>query len=227
MNLNLYLYNIELYPILIAAGADPDGFPGHYGNPPIIEAIKKRRPDIIKMLIDAGADVYCEKFQANYPLLYAFFIRDDEIIKIFKENIGDINKLRYKGFTILMVAITNYREDKNHQIYYDTIKSIIELGADVNIRGKEGVTALISAVAAQFPSLKIIKLLLDSGADITATDDKGYDAVFYADNRKHRIRDIYEFLSKEKRSRMSRNRNNQIVKRQEQEDSQDSSCVIA
>ncbi|MFH1112699.1 MAG: ankyrin repeat domain-containing protein [Pseudomonadota bacterium] len=60
----------------------------------------------------------------------------------------------------------------------DAVKRIIERGADVNHRYKEGVTPLM--IAAKSGRTDAVKLLLERGADVHATASKGWTPILYA-----------------------------------------------
>ncbi len=59
----------------------------------------------------------------------------------------------------------------------ETVKKFIEYGADIN-EASNGMTPLM--VAARYNRVDIIRLLLDKGANLKATNDKGLTALKYA-----------------------------------------------
>lgn len=75
----------------------------------------------------------------------------------------------YKNATPLAVAIV--KGD------IETVKKFIEYGADINEKSN-GLTPLM--LAARYNQVAIIGLLLEKGAQIKATDDKGNTALKYA-----------------------------------------------
>lgn len=60
----------------------------------------------------------------------------------------------------------------------DTVKKFIEYGADVNEKSN-GMTPLM--IAARYNQVAIIKLLVEKGANLKLTDDKGLSALKYAE----------------------------------------------
>lgn len=104
------------------------------------------------------------------------FIKENPDLKNIKEcldNGADINCVRDESYytlnsaTPLMMAI---------DCRYDGITEyLIEQGADVNIKNKEGETALM--VAVKWEDLETAKLLIDKGANVNAKDKEGKTAL--------------------------------------------------
>lgn len=85
----------------------------------------------------------------------------------FDKIVDDVNALNEAGFTPLTVC--NIHDE------IQTAKKLIELGADVNAKNKDGSTALMHA---QTPEQT--QLLLKAGADVNAKDDDGRTVLMYA-----------------------------------------------
>ncbi|GAA0739864.1 MULTISPECIES: ankyrin repeat domain-containing protein [Flavobacteriaceae] len=81
---------------------------------------------------------------------------------------------------------------------FETVKKLIELGADVNQKSN-GMTPLM--YAAKFNRVEILKLLVENGADLKKKSDKGYTAEKYAElsNAQDAIKAINHFESQKKR----------------------------
>ena len=105
----------------------------------------------------------------NYDLMSFYYVpramlQDIEI----KEHITDED-----GRTILMYAAM-YSQSA------ETIKALIDAGADVNVKNKRGNTALMYAAGVNDNS-EVVKALLDVGADVDVKDDHyGNTALMYA-----------------------------------------------
>lgn len=66
------------------------------------------------------------------------------------------------------------------------VRRFIDLGADVHIRDEKGGTALIYAVSGlnrETNVLKVVKLLLEAGADITVVDNEGFSPYTLAQSK--------------------------------------------
>lgn len=74
------------------------------------------------------------------------------------------------GDTALIAAVIG-----NHT---ETVKVLLDNGADVNAREEAGYTSLMRAVTLEYVS--IIKLLLDAGADVNARNDWGETVLMHA-----------------------------------------------
>lgn len=71
----------------------------------------------------------------------------------------------------------------------DAVKKFIEYGVDVN-ETSNGLTPLM--LAARFNNVEIVNLLLKNGANKKLKDEKGYDAMKYAELSK--AREVVDFL---------------------------------
>lgn len=68
-----------------------------------------------------------------------------------------------------------------HVTRYDhteIFRQLLDYGADPNVKGEQGSTALL--IAAQNSNIEVAKLLIDAGADVSATDDEDNGALHFA-----------------------------------------------
>ena len=63
-----------------------------------------------------------------------------------------------------------------------TVRALLLHGANVNVSGRKGCTPLQTAVLKARNSV-VVKILLDHGADISKTDQRGYNALHYLSER--------------------------------------------
>ena len=100
--------DIELYSLILRAGADPNYIANENEHAPIVRAIWKGDPRIVKMLIDAGANMNHIDTDGNTPLMIACGVHEDHnpdikmIITLLESNI-DVNIRSANGETALEI----------------------------------------------------------------------------------------------------------------------------
>jgi len=127
----------------------------------LLSGVRDNNIDAVKSLIAAGADVNKEDDMMGYtPLGLA---KDTEMMEVLLSAGANINHQdKRMGYTHLMMALNSCKPE--------AAKLLIEKGADIKLKGKDGSTALILACGC---SEEIAKLLLERGADIYARTDRG------------------------------------------------------
>lgn len=124
---------------------------------------------IVKLLIKNGANVNPD-YSGLTPLMAASSFGDIKIVKLLIQNGADIN-IDNEGYTALFEAV---RAGNYNIVYF-----LISLNADINsIEYSSGFSILMSA--SQEGYLKIVKLLIDKGANIHLRDKNNKNALDYA-----------------------------------------------
>jgi len=129
--------NIELARILIAKGANVNNVDG-LGFTPLLNAAGNgdRNAAMVKLLIEHGAKVN---------------VKSADTVETVKNGPLMLGRL-----TPLHLAV---------QANYEAAETLLKAGADINAKDVRNATPLVFAVATDRPNPKIVKLLLDKGAD--------------------------------------------------------------
>lgn len=136
-------------------------------------AVEQDNPELVKLLIEKGADVNAKDKDGYTALMRAIKKGYLEIARALINNNADVNVKSNDGFTPLMQAI------KRHYLeaaYLDLIKLLIESKADLNTQDNNGLTALMMAMPRQqyYPGeLDPAKLLIENGADVNVRANDG------------------------------------------------------
>jgi ankyrin repeat protein len=149
--------------ILLKAGADVNAVGGEFGTA-IQAAIYARRLKIVRLLLEAGADVLSESTISGFygTALQAAAAADSlRIVRELLKNgaLPNTSKASGEFGCALQVAAIAPKPD--------IAKLLLEHGANVNFTG--GYHHLPIMAAAQFPRPSNLRLLLEHGADATAT----------------------------------------------------------
>ncbi|HEY2383760.1 MAG TPA: ankyrin repeat domain-containing protein [Terriglobia bacterium] len=125
--------DLENVKLLLARGAKPS-------EKALSQSVTFGYPDVVRLLIAAGADVVGLKDGSGVNLLHWATITDrPALIPVLAEAHVPINEMDDNGFTPLMYAATiDFGDD-------DVLKALLKAGADKTIRNLEGRTPLAQA----------------------------------------------------------------------------------
>jgi ankyrin repeat protein len=129
--------NIELARILIAKGANVNNA-DEIGFTPLLDAAGNgdHNAEMVKLLIEHGAQVNAKSGDTV------------EVVKNGAIQLGHLTPLQFAA-----------------QANFEAAEALLKAGADVNAKDVRGATPLIFAVATDRPDPRIVKLLLEKGAD--------------------------------------------------------------
>ena len=164
---------------------------------PLAVAVQQGKMDMVKVLIDAGADVGFYVYENYTPLVAAAENNHVNIVKYLLEQ-GDLDAqridkaliaaeaqenqqiialLKNRGANLLTIDINEDRPGEGTVLMYaarqgniELVKKFVSQGADVNIDSPGTGTALM--VATRAGALPVVKYLLTQGAEIDA-DSRG------------------------------------------------------
>ncbi len=157
---------------------------------PLMLAASLDRVEIVKLLLSKGADIKHVN-EVGFTVL-AFAARQGSVKSVevlLSYGMIDVNCQIKNTMTALIWAAHAKPEQLDiqgpvdpmeiKQKMFDTVSLLLENGADVNAIGKDGITALITAVNKK-DNLEIIELLLKYKADVNAKDNGGITALMVA-----------------------------------------------
>ena len=146
---------------------------------PLSHAVTKGQVEIVKLLLERGADVnYIHSLGGGTCLTDAAMNGSASIVSLLLDHGAKVDiKDETMGYTPLMYAASGGRDE--------VVKLLLDHGAAVDMAGDHAVTAL--QVAASVGSAR---LLLDHGAYVNAQDDQGVTALQHtaASNNTERLR---------------------------------------
>jgi ankyrin repeat protein len=132
-------------------------------------AVKCHR-EIVEILIENGADVNASP--TGHTALHSAAVNGHkELVELLIAHGAEVDARNQMGHTPLCSALFMSMEPVDLNSIYDTVKVLIEKGADVNATTRRHLTPL--HFAAGWANKETVELLLAAGADINAKDDDG------------------------------------------------------
>ena len=126
---------------------------------PLHQACSGNKPDLVKLLIDYGADVNLVDAKGRSPIYYAILKGSIETINVLIEHGCCLN---YKGIHDETPLVTSFRR-KDPAI----VRFLLEKGCDIEARNKVRNTPIFS-IDCREGDTEILKIMIEKGADINA-----------------------------------------------------------
>ncbi|KAH9502785.1 hypothetical protein Btru_069781 [Bulinus truncatus] len=130
-------------------------------------AIQQNSVPLVKLLIDKGADVNLPNECMDSPLFLACN-KDVSCVELLIKNGADVNLGHPSSGPPLIRAVPK------------VARVLLKHGADVNKASASGETALMQACCGFGNTYDMVKLLLDAGANVSLTSEKGDTCLHYA-----------------------------------------------
>ena len=195
----------EILNLLIEAGIDVNKADS-YGRYPLHYAAVFNKPNSVRLLVRAGADLECrntEDEDLSTPLMYAAYQFSYDVVHtllMLGAKSNNIDKggrnafiypfyqlysqdMRTKSINDIIGKIEDSEEinyqDITIQVINKTILALKATGADINQCDLRGATPIMYATWNSFP-VDVIKTLVENGADYNARDLNGKSVLDYA-----------------------------------------------
>lgn len=139
----------------------------------IVNAIENGNEEMLKALIEKGANVNFQDEDGNTALMLAIEREDEKTAKLLIENGADVNLQNKNGITALMLAMN---DDK-----VEVVEKLIENKVYINFQDNSGRTALMMAVS--YGNMKMIEKLIENGADLNLQDNDGRTVLDYTEDK--------------------------------------------
>lgn len=146
------------------------------GHTALMLAANAGHLEVVKALLNAKADANIRAYTSHagefLTLTFAMNRCNKDWLKIFDAMIAagaEVNPKEVFSSSPLMYAITRYDPV--------LVKTLIERGADVDLKNERGTTPLMTAVMSRGSTVEIVKLLLAAGADTDAHNNDGETAL--------------------------------------------------
>jgi len=170
--------DVEQAKQVIARGADVNKLqktPGGIHLCPLRFAVEKGVPELVRLLLDSGAQV--DEFKrpnSGYtPLCFAAERASAEIVELLLKKGADVNFMdRFTGFTPLIRACIGGK--------VENIKLLLAGGARTDLADTEGETALHWLLMQGGGKAEAVRMLLAKGANVNAVDGTGYTPLMCA-----------------------------------------------
>jgi len=180
---------IEIVQRQISGGESPN-FTNRFGQTPLMYASAKGHTEIVKWLIENGADINyqtprCPEAGGKLSAMHlAAQKAQSAVIQLLFEGGANINPLDGNGVTPLVDALFHKRIEAAEQL--------LSLGADPGLVGDEGETAIGAAVMAG--AHRMVEILLTKGVDIRVIDSCGQGLLHFAASNNDSV-EVSRFIS--------------------------------
>ncbi len=158
--------DVETARRMITAGADVNAPYDEYENRSFLDACYKGNLDLVKMLVEAGANVDLPDACGTVPLVRAIVSIHDtnEVVKYLIDCGADVNACLGESGTPLEAAVQEHAAD--------IVKVLLDAGAAPRVSSEKREASLLTA--SDWGDVDIVEMLLEAGADPNSHDEDNY-----------------------------------------------------
>lgn len=146
------------------------------GKSALMAACKQGRLDLVKNLVEAGADVNGQTLTQGTPFMFAVLGGHLDVARWLMEEQADIHSAGSNGWTAVTIA--------SAKGYVDILAWLIEEGADAQVRDVYRYTPLLRAVSNGFEDVTTLLLSLPE-TDVNAQDEYENTSLHHAVSMKN------------------------------------------
>ncbi|MDC0857561.1 ankyrin repeat domain-containing protein [Rickettsiales bacterium] len=172
------------------------------GRTPLHIAAQNGHPEIVKLLLDRGAEVNQAGRYGTTPLHIAAHRGHREAVQLLLDRGAEVNQSDNDGTTPLCIAVIN-----GHR---EAVQLLLDRGAEVNQADDDGETPLYIAVINGHR--EAVQLLLDRGAEVNQSDNDGTTPLCIAAFRGHAAVALLLKLAGAKRGDIDFEKNDAVIK---------------
>ncbi|MGV7195848.1 quinoprotein dehydrogenase-associated putative ABC transporter substrate-binding protein [Xanthomonas axonopodis] len=154
---------------LLRHGADANT-PNLLGEPPVHQAIRNQEPDLVGLLLDAGARLDARDASGWTPLMKAAWANDADSVSRLLRKRAPVDAVSGDGWSALDLAVS-YADA-------EVVQALLAAGANARRANATGFTPVMFAVARDDPA--ILDALLARDADVGRANQAGVTALMLA-----------------------------------------------
>ena len=165
--------------------------PMRRGRPPLVVAARNGNLIAVKALLSLGAKIDIKDSHGATPLIAASNEHNYQVIRYLIKKGAAINAQNNTDHGPL-IAIQTIEDRGDKRTAAAITALMLKTGADVNIKAKNGNTALLKACESNF--IRSVRLLLKAGADLNSTDEYSWDPLISACSAKYPTKELVQLL---------------------------------
>jgi ankyrin repeat protein len=154
-------------------------------------------PDVIRYLIEKGADVNVPfmiddpRMEMKFLVIMAWVYRPGILALAYRHGLTRVStNVIWSNVFYALIGVPDKPELE--ATLMENLTLMLDKGADVNVKGREGETPLTCAVRGG--SVKMVNALIDKGADVNAKNDEGRSVLTLARQSKNNSQQLVDML---------------------------------